>query len=167
MTTIPAEICLLALHERWEVNLVKFKSKPFISAPPFKIVLGGQGDRAHYLKLLKKWLKLRAEEKLLPKLLKLSHETGLKYVKAAVKHNYSQWGSCSIDKLIYLNLEILFLPPTLARHAMIHELCHLKHFNHSQKFWQLVASFDENWQENRKELKKAQHFIPICFKKVV
>jgi predicted metal-dependent hydrolase len=45
-----------------------------------------------------------------------------------------------------------------SRHALeyviIHELCHLKHMNHSKKFWSMVESFMPDYKEAEKELKK-------------
>jgi predicted metal-dependent hydrolase len=37
---------------------------------------------------------------------------------------------------------------------IIHELCHLKHMNHSKKFWDMVAKFMPDYKEAEKELKK-------------
>ncbi|MCR4327892.1 MAG: M48 family metallopeptidase, partial [Patescibacteria group bacterium] len=49
---------------------------------------------------------------------------------------------------------ILFLTPEVQDLIIVHELCHLKEFNHSEKFWNLVASTIPNYKAIRKELKK-------------
>jgi hypothetical protein len=46
------------------------------------------------------------------------------------------------------------LPEKLADYIIAHELCHLKEFNHSQKFWNLVARAVPDYLEIKKELNK-------------
>ena len=54
---------------------------------------------------------------------------------------------------INFNYKIALLPVHLADYIIVHELCHLGQFNHSQKFWNLVAKTFPNYLEIRKELK--------------
>jgi predicted metal-dependent hydrolase len=50
----------------------------------------------------------------------------------------SLWGSCSPDGLISLNWRLILAPRDVLRYVVIHELCHRRHLNHSQRFWNLV-----------------------------
>jgi predicted metal-dependent hydrolase len=50
----------------------------------------------------------------------------------------SQWGSCSPRGLITLNSALLFVPPSLLRYIIIHELAHTVQRNHSKAFWREV-----------------------------
>jgi len=50
----------------------------------------------------------------------------------------SQWGSCSPRGIIMLNAALLFVPPSLLRYIVIHELAHRKHADHSPAYWNLV-----------------------------
>ena len=54
------------------------------------------------------------------------------------------------------NYKILFLPPHMADYIIVHELCHLKEFNHSQNFWDLVAKVVPEHKAIRAGLKKYQ-----------
>jgi len=75
-----------------------------------------------------------------------------------IKNQKTRWGSCSKKGNLNLNYKILFLPKDLQDYIIVHELCHLKEFNHSQKFWSLVAKVLPNYFDIRKELRKHELF---------
>ncbi len=74
--------------------------------------------------------------------------------KIFIKNQKSRWGSCSRNKNLNFNYKILFLPPIHQDYIIAHELCHLKEFNHSMKFWALVGKIIPNYFEIKKELRK-------------
>ena len=76
------------------------------------------------------------------------------YNKIYVKNHKAQWGSCTEKKNLNFNYRILFLSSALRDYIIVHELCHLKEFNHSKKFWNLVARIIPNHSEMRRELRK-------------
>ena len=51
----------------------------------------------------------------------------------------TQWGSCSPKGIIMLNTALLFLPPSLLKYVIVHELAHRIHANHSPSYWREVA----------------------------
>lgn len=81
---------------------------------------------------------------------------GFSYKTISVKNQKTRWGSCSRRGNLNFNYRILYLPLHLADYIVAHELCHLKEFNHGQKFWNLVAEVFPNHQELRKELRGYQ-----------
>lgn len=78
---------------------------------------------------------------------------GFSYTKVSVRNQKTRWGSCSRQGSLSFNYRIIFLPPHLADYLIVHELCHLKEFNHSKKFWNLVAQAFPNYRELRRELR--------------
>lgn len=105
-------------------------------------------------------LRKLAKDFLNKELIKVSQACQLPFSKLSVRNQKTMWGSCTAKNAISLNYKLIFLPYSLARHVMIHELCHTQHHNHSTKFWQLVASYDSNWREHRRQLRRAENLIP-------
>ena len=83
---------------------------------------------------------LREEAKILlpQKLSYFSDQYGFHFHKVAIKHNSSNWGSCSRAGNINLNLNLIRLPEPLCDYVLLHELCHLKEPNHGPHFHALL-----------------------------
>ena len=78
----------------------------------------------------------------------------LKYNRISIRNQKSRWGSCSQNRNLNFNYKILFLPPIQADYVIVHELCHLREFNHSKRFWNLVGHSIPGHLEIRRELRK-------------
>lgn len=68
-----------------------------------------------------------------------------------IKKQKTRWGSCSKKRNLNFNYKVVFLPDEQVDYLVVHELCHLKEFNHSKRFWQLV----ERAIPDHRKLKKA------------
>ena len=65
---------------------------------------------------------------------------GFRYRNITIKHNSSNWGSCSRLGNINLNLNLVRLPEPLCDYVILHELCHLTVPNHGPKFHSLLEN---------------------------
>ena len=75
-----------------------------------------------------------------PRLAELAARYGFVYNRVAIKHNTTNWGSCSTKANINLNLNLVRLPKVLQDYVLIHELCHLRHHDHGHAFHVLLES---------------------------
>lgn len=72
------------------------------------------------------------------------------------------WGSCNArKKSINLNWRLIMAPPETADYVIIHELCHLRHPNHSRAFWQEVERFMPDWKSHRKWLRENGNLLDV------
>ena len=77
---------------------------------------------------------------------------GFTYQRISIRDQRTRWGSCSRKGNLSFNYRIVLLPPHLADYVVVHELCHLGAFDHSRKFWDLVARIFPRHHELRNEL---------------
>lgn len=68
----------------------------------------------------------------------LSKELYLIPSQIKIQTAVGRWGSCNSRGVINLNWKLMLFSQSLIDYVIIHELCHLKHMNHSQDFWSLV-----------------------------
>ena len=83
-------------------------------------------------------MRSRAKAELPPRLAELAQRYGFTYNRVTIKHNSSNWGSCSTLGNINLNLNVVRLPHVLRDYILLHELCHLRHHDHGQAFHLLL-----------------------------
>lgn len=111
-----------------------------------------------------KWVKKYATSHLTGLFYEVSNAVRISCQRLTIREQKTKWGSCSNQHAININYRLIFLPRNLVQHVMIHELCHTIHFDHSKAFWGLVAEHDPHWRLHRRELKRAQIYIPSLFK---
>lgn len=107
--------------------------------------------KADYLKY-KPQAQLLAEQKVK----QLNEHYHFKYRKISIRNQKTRWGSCSKKGNLSFSYKIALMPDKIADYLVVHELCHLGEFNHSKKFWQLVAKSTPDYLKIRKELKKSK-----------
>jgi predicted metal-dependent hydrolase len=83
-------------------------------------------------------MRRRAKSELPPRLAELASCYGFEYNRVTIKHNATNWGSCSTKANINLNLNLVRLPQALRDYIMLHELCHLRHHDHGHGFHLLL-----------------------------
>lgn len=107
-------------------------------------------DKARVSQLVKDWYLQNAKKKLNSIALELIG----KFEKYKVEPNSivlrempTRWGSCTPKGKIILNPELIKAPKGCIEYVIIHELCHLVHHNHTQKFIDLQTKEMPDWEK--------------------
>ena len=106
------------------------------------------------------WLLRAARERLAPRVAALAAATGVPYSRVSIRRQRSRWGSCSARGTISLNCCLLFQRPEVVDYLIVHELMHVKHMNHSARFWQAVERHCADWRALDRELVQGWRHVP-------
>ena len=79
---------------------------------------------------------------------------GVDYNRVTIRHQKTKWGSCSGKKNLNFNCLLLLTPTEVMDSVIVHELCHLKHMNHSKEFWGEVEKIIPDYKTSYTWLKK-------------
>ncbi len=79
---------------------------------------------------------------------------GVRWKRVSIKAHRSRWGSCSAAGNLNFNFRIIDLSAPLAEYVVVHELCHLRHLDHSSAFWAAVARVMPDYNTRRAALSR-------------
>lgn len=78
---------------------------------------------------------------------------GVSYAHIGITSAKGRFGSCSKKGRINYSWRLMQYPPAAWDYVVVHELCHLTHFDHSPLFWQSVEKYLPDYKERQKLLK--------------
>ncbi|MCL5801129.1 MAG: M48 family metallopeptidase [Gammaproteobacteria bacterium] len=113
-------------------------------------------ERAGIVRLLEIWYRNEAQTYMAGRLALLAEKTGLYPKRITIRGQKTCWGSCSARGTISLNWRLMLAPAVLVDYVLTHELCHLRHLNHSAAFWDLVEGLDPDCHAHRVALRRLQ-----------
>lgn len=99
------------------------------------------------------WYKVQARRVFKSKLDQHAKRMQVTYHDFRLKDQKTRWGSCSSKGNLNLNWRLIMAPEEGIDYLIIHELAHLTHLNHSERFWQRVAMFMPEFAYWKKWLK--------------
>ncbi len=95
-----------------------------------------------------------AARELPPRCLELAGHHGVRIDRVVVRNQRSRWGSCSPKGVIALNWRLVQMPPAGSDYVLLHELMHMRHHNHSRRFWREVEKVCPTWKDSERWLRK-------------
>ncbi|GAB2925726.1 M48 family metallopeptidase [Rheinheimera gaetbuli] len=73
----------------------------------------------------------------------------------------TKWGYCKSTAQLGFNWRLLMAPAWVADYVVVHELAHLKHLNHSSRFWRLVTLHYPQAELAKVWLRQNQHQLAL------
>lgn len=158
---LPTSIHFQALEETWSVEYRDGgRARHRVAAPGRLEILGPPGDSAGARRSLRAWLTEQARASLEPWITELARESGFTFERVQLRRQKTRWGSCSRSGTISLNVSLLFQPPCVVRYLLLHELCHTRHMNHSERYWRLVESHEPDYRNLDRALTRGWQHVP-------
>lgn len=118
-----------------------------------------------HVKILENWYRQQAYRVFKQKADTFKTAMGLDYNRIVIRGQRKRWASASPGGNLSINWKLLLAPEAIVDYVIMHELSHIKHMDHSKKFWGFLSVYCPKWREYRKwlvthedELKKAATF---------
>ena len=84
---------------------------------------------------------------------------GVRPGRIAVRCQKTRWGSCSTKGNLNFNCLLMLAPEDVIDYIVVHELCHLKHMNHSKRFYAEIEKVLPDYRQHQQWLKDNGEFL--------
>ena len=114
-------------------------------------------DKARVKQLVSDWYLQNAKKKLhaiAQELIEKFKKYNVEPTSIVLREMPTRWGSCTAKGKIILNPELIKAPKGCIEYVIIHELCHLVHHDHTQKFLDLQTKEMPYWEKWKVKLEK-------------
>jgi predicted metal-dependent hydrolase len=99
------------------------------------------------------WLQRQARRVFEERCRHYAQQLNVRYTRIGLSSAQTRWGSASADGSIRLNWRLIHLAMPTIDYVVAHELAHLRHMDHSPRFWDVVRSVMPDFEQLRGELK--------------
>ncbi|MBR9883418.1 MAG: M48 family metallopeptidase [Oceanospirillales bacterium] len=151
----------LGRNYRLKVNTGHFKPAKLINGRLVVTVPADTNQSAMARNAVIRWYKRHAEEKLSEKAERYAKLMGVQPKSIGIKTFKSRWGSCLKNGHIDFNWLVMMAPNRVVDYVVVHELCHLTHYDHSTLFWKEVARQLPDYEECRSWLRNNAHTLTL------
>ena len=96
------------------------------------------GRPEHLPRRLRDWLIAQMRLQIEPLVLQKATRVERRVKRITLRDNRSRWGSCGPDGSMSFSWRLVFAPPVVLDYLVAHEVAHLVHHNHGDRFWALA-----------------------------
>lgn len=100
------------------------------------------------------FLKARARARLTEVSTRYAAQVGRPFGRISIRDTRSRWGSCSSEGNLMYSWRLVMAPPEALEYVAAHEVCHLVHMDHSDRFWGAVQAIYPDYKIQRNWLRK-------------
>ena len=110
---------------------------------------------------LERWYRRRARVEVASRLDAAVARAGRSYSGLQIRGQRSRWASCSSSGAMSFNWRLLLAPSDILDYVVEHEVAHLDVHDHSERFWELLASRSEGWELHEAWLRRHGHSLRL------
>lgn len=148
------EIPLLVVPEKRKRSRLEYDGSLIVRV---QAGLASQDVKKEVKRRVESWIKEQMREEALQVIAVLGKKIGIFPKGLRIKGQKKVWGSCGRNHVINLNWRLSLFRREVFEYVIAHEMCHLRHMNHSREFWKLVSSIMPDFQKHRDWLKFKGH----------
>lgn len=115
------------------------------------VVDQGGKDAAH--QAFQEFYEEKGRERLSKRVAALAAKVGVQPGRISVKELGYRWASCLSDGSLHFHWKCMMAPGTIIDYIVVHELCHLRHRDHSVAFWNEVDKVLPDYRERKEWLR--------------
>ena len=100
------------------------------------------------------FLKTMARDRLVASSQRYADAIGRDLGRVTLRDTRSRWGSCTHEGDLMYSWRLIMAPPSVLDYVAAHEVAHMIHMDHSDRFWGVVAELCPNHKAERRWLKQ-------------
>jgi predicted metal-dependent hydrolase len=108
-------------------------------------------DSRRVRELVRRWFLAESSSYAVRKVAEFARKMGVRPSRVDVRE-IDKWGYCTRGGRLSFSWQLVALPERLREYMVLHELTHLRHFDHSRAFKRKLAVFCPDFREREKEL---------------
>jgi predicted metal-dependent hydrolase len=147
---------MLYLGRQYRLKVEQGEPAPARLKGRFLLVnVANKGDATAAKRAVENWYRIRAEEtfrRYLEKCTEVTARHGVPSAEITLRKMQTRWGSCSSKGRVTINTNLIQAPVHCIEYVIMHELCHLKHHNHSKAFYHLLSLCMPDWPKRKEAL---------------
>jgi predicted metal-dependent hydrolase len=113
-----------------------------------------QGGKEGAQQAFQTFYEQKGYERLSKRVAVLAAKVGVRPGPVAVKDLGYRWASCTNDGNLHFHWKCLMAPATIIDYIVVHELCHLRHRDHSTAFWNEIDKVLPDFLERKEWLRQ-------------
>ncbi len=150
---------VLLLGKKYDVCMTKGLEEPYLTSQA--LIIQKTMNLNTVKKQIKDFLIDSCDTVLMSRVVKIARKFGFSYSSIKIISSKAKWGMCDSNKNLYFNFKLLMLTPEIIDYVVVHELCHLRQMNHSEKFWKQVSKILPNFKQAKKMLQECNFLIKL------
>jgi predicted metal-dependent hydrolase len=156
-TSVPflGETVIVVLDSRAVGAVLNAKAEALAGVPRLTLHVGLPHTAApeQIRDAVQSWLQRQARRIFEERCQHFAHQLQVRYRRLSLSSAQTRWGSASADGSIRLNWRLVHFSMSTIDYVVAHELAHLRHMDHSPRFWDVVRSVIPDYEHLRVRLK--------------